>query len=148
MNNQTTFKDFTARGRGKIPTKELDDFFAILEPVKADEMRGDWRGYCLPTGNKWEWLIKDYILFKWWGKKFLSQGKIKAFIFYFLGLKFNLPFCVATINETDFRNKKSVAIVYDYFPIIDYLRKVNENTMMGIMTLKGKTKTYFYLERL
>ncbi|MCK4799720.1 DUF4334 domain-containing protein [Candidatus Parcubacteria bacterium] len=133
--------------KGKISTKELDKFFDDLEPVSVEEMLGSWHGGFFPTGSKMEILLKDFIIFRWYGKKYLNSNKVKALIFSFLGIKFNIPGGTAVLRELKFRNKISSAMIYDYLPIIDNFRKVDSNAVMGIMTIRGRERIYFYLEK-
>ena len=65
-----------------------------------------------------------------------------------LGFKFNFPLIGnARLREINFRGKVSSAMMYNYLPIIDHFRRVDENTLMGVMDVKGKTIIYFYLYR-
>ncbi len=144
--NREIFEEFI-RHKGKIASNKLDEFFASLEPVKAEELIGDWLGGCLPAGSKVEFLLKDFILFKWHGKSFLTLNRVLALIVSFLGIKFNIPGGTAVLRELKFRDKISTSMVYNYLPIIDHFRKVDDNTVMGIMEAKGKVSVYFYLKR-
>lgn len=141
-----TFENFITQ-KNKIPNKKLDDFFASLEPVKMEEMSGEWTGKCFYAGNRTEFFLKDFVLFKWRGKKFINPNNVKALIFSFLGIKFNIPGCTAVIRELKFRNKISTSMIYDYLPIIDNFRKIDDDTVMGIAEIKGKIGAYFYLNR-
>jgi len=140
------FEEFI-RHKGKIASSKLDEFFASLEPVKAEELIGDWLGGYFPTGSKMEFWLKDFILFKWYGKSFLTPNDVLALIVSFLGIKFNIPGGTAVIRELKFRDKISTSMIYNYLPIIDHFRKVDDNTVMGIMDCKGKISIYFYLKR-
>ena len=140
------FEEFI-RQEGEISTKKLDKFFDDLEPVSVEEMLGSWHGGYFPIGNKMEILLKDFIIFRWYGKKYLNSNKVKALIFSFLGIKFNIPGGTAVLRELKFRNKISSAMIYDYLPIIDNFRKVDSNAVMGIMTIRGRERIYFYLEK-
>lgn len=107
-----------------ISSIKLNDFFASLEPVAIEEMTGMWLGGYFPTGCKLELLLKDFILFKWHGKIFFSPDNVKAVIFSFLGMTFNVPGCSAILRELPYRGKVSTSMIYDYLPVIDHFRKV------------------------
>ena len=139
-----TFEELIKQ-KGKILTRELDDFFDDLEPVIVEEMFGLWQGGFFPTGNKLEILLKDFIIFRWYGKEFLNPDRVKALIFSFLGIKLNIPGGTAILRELKFRNKVSAAMIYNYLPITDNFRRVDSSTIMGIMTIRGKEGIYFYL---
>lgn len=140
-----TFEEFIKQN-DKILSNKLDDFFASLEPLKTEEMIGKWLGGYFPTGSKMEWLLKNFILFKWSGKSFLTPNNVKALIISFLGIKCNIPGGTAILRELKFRDKVSTSMIYNYLPIMDNFRKVDNNTVMGIMEIKGKVSVYFYLK--
>lgn len=143
-----TFEDLLQQ-KNKISAEELDEFFASLEPVKIGEMIGKWRGGYFPTGETWlELFLRDFLICKWYGKTFVAKNKVKALVFSFLGMKFNMPFFgAAVLREIEFSGKISAAMIYSYLPIIDNFRKADDKTVMGIMEIKGKTGVYFYLQK-
>lgn len=50
----------------------------------------------------------------------------------------------------DYRGKASASMIYDQKPIIDIFRKIDEDTMLGVMDIKNfpSEKSYFfYLKR-
>jgi len=142
--NKTIFNKFKNQ-KGKISKTELDTFFDGLDPVEISEMIGKWKGGFFPTGSGLEILLKDFILFKWHGKYLLNKNNVKAVIFNVLGLKFNIPFCTAVLRKVEFRDKISTSLIYNYLPIIDNFRRVDEKTLMGVMEIKGRANLYFYL---
>ncbi|MBU4480383.1 DUF4334 domain-containing protein [Patescibacteria group bacterium] len=131
-------------------TKEnLDLYFENLEVVDFDDVTGKWRGGLFYVDYWREFFLKKIPFVKWWGKEFYETKKVDALIFSFFGLKFKLSFFGSAILEKiEFRNKTSVAIVYNHLPIIDNLRKIDENTLMGILELSGEIKIYFYLKKI
>lgn len=142
-----TFQQLIKSKRG-IAKEELNLFFNNLDPIKPHELKGFWNGGFFSTGSKMEFFLKDFRITRWIGKIFIPEKKVKALIYHTLGLKFNIPFLgSATIEEINFRGKKSVAIKYDHLPIVDYLRKIDSKTIMGIMKMNDKTKVYFYLKK-
>ncbi|MFH1188117.1 MAG: DUF4334 domain-containing protein, partial [bacterium] len=94
-----------------------------------------------------EFFLKDFILFKWHGKNFLTDNNVKALVYSFVGIKFNLPFGMAVLRKIEFKGKLSTSMIYNYFPIIDNFRKVDDNIVMGVMDIKGKVAMFFYLKR-
>lgn len=130
-----------------ISPSKLDAFFSSLEPIEPDEIIGTWLGGCFLTGKLFERILVRRKYIYWYGKKFKSENKVKALVISFLGIKFNIPFGTARLRRLMFRNKMSTAMVYNYLPIIDYFRRINENKIMGIMEWKGKVGIYFYLVR-
>ncbi|MBI4652870.1 DUF4334 domain-containing protein [Candidatus Kuenenbacteria bacterium] len=143
------FEEFISQ-KDKISCKELDEFFTGLKPVKIEEMIGEWQGGNLFTESKWWRLFfKNFIGFKWYGKKFLDSNNVQAQIWSFLGkIKFNIPGGTAFLRRLEFRDKVSTSMIYNYLPIVDNFRKVNDDTVMAIMEIKGKVSIYFYLKRI
>ncbi|MFC1645225.1 DUF4334 domain-containing protein [Patescibacteria group bacterium] len=141
-----TFEDLLAN-KNTVSKKELELFFDQLEPITPQELSGIWRGGFFPTGSLMEFFISDFIIFKWYGKKFISKDNAKALLFSFFGIKLSIPIGNSFLKEINFKGKNSTSIIYKHLPIIDYLRKVNKNTLMGIMEMNGKIKIYFYLQK-
>lgn len=52
------------------------------------------------------------------------------------------------LRTIKFRDKISTSMIYNFLPMIDNFRKVDENTVMGITEVKGETSVYFYLKKL
>ena len=46
----------------------------------------------------------------------------------------------------DYRGKASASMIYDQKPIIDIFRKIDEDTMLGVMDIKNfpSEKSYFF----
>lgn len=135
---------------GSFLRKELDDFFNGLDSVAIEEMIGAWRlEYLLTegTGSALEVFIRNFPVFKLYGKRFLSQDNVKAWIYSFFGIEFSVPLASAVLRKVEFRGKISTAMIYNYLPMIDHFRKVDSDTVMGIMEIQGRVSVYFYLTR-
>lgn len=143
-----TFREFLSQ-KGKIAEEELEIFFASLESVTIKEMIDEWKGGYFNTGkSKLEFFLKDFWIIKWHGKIFLSKDNVQSLVFSLFGIKFNIPVAgVAVLRKMEFRNKISASMIYSYLPIIDNFRKIDNETVMGAMEVKGKVKIYFYLTR-
>ncbi|MFH2011722.1 MAG: DUF4334 domain-containing protein [Pseudomonadota bacterium] len=134
---------------GVLSCKELDELFAELEPITIDEMMGEWRlGYLFTegTGSKFETLLR-YLPIKLYGKRFLSKNKVQAWVFSLFGIKFGFPGATSILETIDYRGKISTSMIYNYIPMIDHFRKVDDSVIMGIMEIKGNLCLYFYLRR-
>ena len=132
---------------GKLSSDELDQFYSELQSVTIDEMIGLWKlGYFFTyrKGNRLEKMIR-YFPIKLYGKRFKSKNKVQAWIFSFFGIKFGFPFTTAILETVPYRNKESTSMIYNYLPMIDHFRKVDNSTVMGIMEVKGNLSLYFYL---
>jgi Domain of unknown function (DUF4334)/GXWXG protein len=53
----------------------------------------------------------------------------------------------ARLRMTSYRGKGSATMIYDSLPINDVFRKVDENTVLGVMDLKGVRQPYFFALR-
>ena len=51
----------------------------------------------------------------------------------------------ARMRMTEFRGKVSATMLYDGLPINDVFRKVDENTLLGLMDLKGMEQPFFFV---
>lgn len=53
----------------------------------------------------------------------------------------------ARLRMMSFRGKLSATIIYDDLPIHDVFRKVDQNTLLGLMDLKGMDRPFFFVLR-
>ena len=53
----------------------------------------------------------------------------------------------ARLRMTEYRGKVSATMIYDNLPINDVFRKVDENTVLGVMDLKGMKQPYYFVLR-
>ncbi|EDX86665.1 hypothetical protein S7335_4370 [Synechococcus sp. PCC 7335] len=54
----------------------------------------------------------------------------------------------ARLRMMEYRGKVSATMIYDYLPIHDVFRKVDDNTLLGLMDYKGLSDPFFFvLER-
>ncbi len=53
----------------------------------------------------------------------------------------------ARLRAVEYRGKSSAAMVYDHLPIIDIFRRVDEDTLLGVMDMRGMADPYFFVLR-
>ena len=53
----------------------------------------------------------------------------------------------ARLRMTNYRGKKSATMIYDNLPINDVFRKVDNDTVLGAMDLKGMEQPFFFVLR-
>jgi len=53
----------------------------------------------------------------------------------------------ARLRMTEYRGKLSATMIYDDLPINDVFRKVDQNTLLGVMDLKGVEQPFFFILR-
>ena len=51
----------------------------------------------------------------------------------------------ARVRMMEYRGKISATMIYDYLPINDIFRKVDENIVLGLMDFKGMDKPFFFV---
>ncbi|KXP14295.1 DUF4334 domain-containing protein [Tsukamurella pseudospumae] len=129
---------------------ELAALFAQLEPVSIDFLFGDWRGGELLSGHPMDGALGKA---RWYGKSFRSAVDVQPLVCLDEnGVKFSnvaLGKGEATLRLIDFEGRVTASMVYDGQPVIDHFVKVDDDTVMGIMTGKQLVAPYFYfyLER-
>jgi GXWXG protein/Domain of unknown function (DUF4334) len=136
---------------------KLLDLFDQLDPVSCDEIYSLWSGGSFQTGH---WAAKALIDMKWYGKWFRS--KLDAAPLICFDEEGNLFSNLILGGEgvlwmAEFRGKSSATLIYDSQPMFNHLRKVNDDTLMGIMDEKRLLTEieivpdnrfyYFYLHR-
>lgn len=53
----------------------------------------------------------------------------------------------ARLRDIEYRGVVSAAMVYDHLPIIDHFRRLDENSLLGVMDMRGLSEPYFFLLR-
>jgi hypothetical protein len=51
----------------------------------------------------------------------------------------------ACLRNLEHRGVVTAAMVYDHLPIIDTFRRVDDDTMLGVMDLRGSSQPYFFV---
>ena len=129
---------------------ELAGLFAQLEPVSIDFMLGDWHGGELPSGHPMDGALGKA---RWYGKSFRSANDVQPLVCLDeAGEKYSnvaLGKGEASLRLIDFEGTVTASMVYDGQPVIDHFVKVDDDTVMGVMTGKKLAAPYFYfyLER-
>ena len=53
----------------------------------------------------------------------------------------------ARLRDIEYRGVVSAAMVYDHLPIIDHFRRVDDETLLGVMDMRGLSEPYFFVLR-
>ena len=154
-------------------TKSALSYFDELEAVPVEFMLGSWRGQELRTGHPLEGLLE---LVGWHGKRFESEEEVHplvmrgSYLFDPIWAPMNLLLKLprwrllrwiswallpllqtkrsrARLRAVEFRGRVSATMCYDQKPIFDVFRKVDDNTVLGLMDMKGWKQPYFFLLR-
>lgn len=137
---------------GEVSDAELDEVWAALTVVRAEEILGAWRGEEFLTGHRANRTLERI---GWHGKTF--ESVLDAHPLVCRGedgeLYSNLDAGkgAASLWMVEFRGESTATMVYDGQPIFDHFKRVDERTLMGIMNGKGVLDEgrhyYFLLER-
>ncbi|TDM02403.1 DUF4334 domain-containing protein [Macrococcus carouselicus] len=163
----------------RLTQQEAFEFFDSLEPVLTHEMTGLWKGEDLRTGHPLEglleaahWYGKAFIsseevhplLFqppdqeRYAGNPALVPvNKMIAYVPKFLvsiGIRLIHPLfkthkSKARLRMIEYRGQVTAAMIYDQKAIIDIFRKIDADTLLGVMDVKNfkSEKSYFFLLR-
>lgn len=153
---RSRFDEFRAR-TDAIPDAELDAFWADLEPATIEGMLGEWSGGEFVTGHMMNGQLEKA---RWFGKSFTSPTEVAPLVCLDeQGNKFSnveMGKGEASLWLEEFRGEVVATMVYDGQPIHDHFKRVDDDTVMGIMNGKGGVLDvrdgtpryfYFYLER-
>lgn len=172
MTNKQRLNQLTKK---KSTQEEAFALFDSLESISIAEMLGQWRGSELSTGHPMEGLLS---LSGWYGKRFESEEHVFPLLMKrsdgaFFNLKpstmnYHIPRSLiplsmklfrpllsmeksaARLRVIEHRGTQTSAMIYDSLAIIDIFRKVDANTVLGIMDFKNAdtpASYFFVLER-
>ncbi|MFW0792638.1 DUF4334 domain-containing protein [Gordonia sp. CPCC 205515] len=137
---------------GLVDDADLDAIWAGLTTLKPAELFGAWKGGEFVTGHAANGLLEKS---GWYGKTFTSRTDVQPLICrdaegtLFSNTKLGKG--EASLWSIEFRGEVTASMVYDGQPVIDHFKRVDENTVMGIMNGTGGVvdgqHLYFYLER-
>lgn len=173
---QDTLNDMLSRGSSQ---KDAFEYYDQLDTVSSEEMLGMWKGQEITTGHPFEglltasgWYGKRFINEEHVDPLVFQKRNGELYSVNPQLIPLNLPFhkipgklispamtllhpllktkkTAARLRQVEYRGKVSASMVYDTKDIIDVFRKVNPDTLLGIMDIKSmKTdKTYFFVLR-
>ena len=130
-------------------TSSLDDvlaYFDELPPVQVEEMIGDWDGAVVPTGRPGEAQLDAL---RWVGKRFNGPDDVDPL----MCLDDNGDRVAsdvmkrASLRMVEFRDVVTATMVYDRHPIFDHFRRVDDDTVLGVMDRRGSVEMVFSLTR-
>ena len=161
----------------KATANDAISIFDKLEPVTVEFMLGQWKGFEIITGHPIDGLLEPsgwygklfenpenahplliYTLNKKrlfainpryipLGIKIPKNNMLKVFMTILKPI-LKTKKSKARIRMIEYRGKVTGTMVYDQKSIFDHFAKINENTMLGAMDLKGVANPYFFvLER-
>ncbi|HJQ05593.1 MAG TPA: DUF4334 domain-containing protein [Nocardioides sp.] len=143
------------RDADHVDPGDLDELWAELDTATVEEILGPWRGGDFATGHVVSQLLEQT---RWHGKRFDGPLDAKPLICrdekgeLYSNLKGGAG-GEASLWMVGFRGEVTATMVYDNQPVLDHFKKVDGDTLMGIMN--GKLSSafgiedlyYFWLER-
>lgn len=150
---RTRFAELLKQEKGVLPD-DLDAIWSALDPVRAEDILGSWKGSQFFTGHR---LCHKLTASNWHGKRFDSLGRAQPLICRNetgeLYSDIESGNGEASLWNIEFRGETTATMVYDGAPIFDHFNLLDANTLMGIMNgksslvLDGGKHYYFALER-
>lgn len=128
---------------GKAYTNEqILPLYDQLDPVDIDFMIGTWKGGKFDGGK-----LPDPI--NWYGKRFQSANAVDPLLARKPdGTVYSFDkWGMAMLREVKYRDKVSATLIYNIKPIMDYFRKIDDNTLLGFGEMSGRPTFFFYLTR-
>ncbi|WP_223167653.1 DUF4334 domain-containing protein [Nonomuraea sp. SYSU D8015] len=137
---------------GEVSPQELDEIWTALDVVRPEQILGQWQGSEFVTGHPLNGRLGQV---SWYGKTFISPKDAKPLICHAedgtLYSNTEMGNGEATLWMVEFRGEVTATMVYDGQPIFDHFKKVDDNTLMGIMNGKDVPDEgpffYFVLDR-
>lgn len=154
LTREEAVKDFFQRAESQAVSEpaELDEIWAALPTVTIDELLGQWRGGELPSGHPMDGQLEQV---RWHGKWFNSRYDVAPMVCRDedgnLYSNKEIGKGEASLWPVEFRGEVTATMVYDGQPVFDHFKRVDDDTVMGLMN--GKTSLvrdrhfYFYLQR-
>ncbi|QUQ65538.1 DUF4334 domain-containing protein [Kutzneria sp. CA-103260] len=136
-----------------IDPGELDAIWADLETAHIDDIIGEWRGVALDTGHR---AVAAMRAIRWYGTRFNSRMDAHPIVRYDpdgnLYSDTDYADGAASLWMVEFRGEVTATMVYDGVPVFDHLKRVDDNTLLGIMNGKqfapdSDDHFYFLLDR-
>lgn len=162
---------------GRATTQDALQLFDSLESVEIDFMIGHWKGEGFHTNHPMDGLLEAYrwygkrfespedvhpLVFS------TLRGGLASVNPAFMGPALRVPMpksammgrifqifmplvttsrSRARLRMTSYRGKSSATMIYDQLPINDVFRKIDQDTVFGIMDLKGMQSPFFFILR-
>ena len=145
------FADLRKAG-GKVAPDQLDEVWAALPTVRTEEILGSWRGSEFDTGHRMNGTLEKV---GWFGKTFHSTSDVQPLVCRGtdgeLYSNVELGGGEASLWMVEFRGEVTATMVYDGRPVFDHFKRVDDETLMGIMNgkqvLDHGRHYYFILDR-
>lgn len=122
-------------------------YYDRLPAVEPEEMLGEWDGGIVATGHPGE---SQLDALAWAGKAFRGPDDVDPIVCHTPdgGRAASDVLGAATLRKVEYRGVSTATMVYDRHPIFDHFRRVDDDTVLGVMDRKGEdAPLVFYLRR-
>ena len=138
------------KGVAAPEAEKLLEQFSQLEPVSVDSVIGLWRVAAFGRGARDPIAVQPdpgplpqregIGMRKLYGKRFVTRDDAEPIVCLADdgSLVASIDFGVARLRELSFRGTTSAGMVYDQQPWIDYFRKLDDDTLVAMIDMKGK----------
>lgn len=139
------FRELSERS-GPVPVEDAHALFDALDAVACDEMLGDWDGGVIVTGHPGE---QQLGALGWIGKSFRDRDDVDPIVCRSEdgGREANPVLGAASLRAVEHRGVVTATMVYDKHPVFDHFRRVDADTVLGLMDRKGDPPLFFWLRR-
>lgn len=123
-------------------------FYAELAPIDTSFMLGEWEGGVLRTGHPGEGQLETL---GWVGKTFHHEDDVDPIVTRGPAGERRVDPVMgkASLRVVLYRGTPTATMIYDKHPIFDHFRKVDDDTVVGVMERKGQAwPLFFWLRRL
>jgi hypothetical protein len=122
----------------KVTPDELDRLWAELPTLRPEDLIGTWKGSEFVSGHPFEGQLATI---RWHGKTFTSLTEVTPIVCADEegNLFANKEWARggASLWTVEFRGEPTATMVYDRRPILDHFKRVDEDTVLGVMNGKG-----------
>ena len=149
LTNEQAVAEFRRRAASQeiSDPADLDAIWAALPTVTIDEVKGDWKGGELPSGH-----VLDGRLNKvgWHGKWLRDRFDVAPMVCRNadgeLYSDLEVGKGAASLWNVEFRGEVTASMVYDGQAVIDHFKRVDDDTLMGIMNgaMRAVRDKHFY----
>lgn len=158
----------TALDKGAVTAAEAFAIFDALAPVAIEDLTGEWAGSPFPTGHPMDGALEAT---GWRGKRFNGADDVHPLIFddgeggvfsvdpvrfmseprpgkaHARRAEIETSSPAARLRTIVHRDVATTAMIYDGLAIIDTFRKVDADTLLGVMDMRGLPLPYFFVLR-
>ncbi len=129
-----------------VPVDDAHALFDALDAVACEEMLGEWDGGVIVTGHPGE---QQLGALGWIGKSFRGRDDVDPIVCRSAdgGREANPVLGAATLRTVEHRGVPTATMVYDRHPVFDHFRRVDADTVLGLMDRKGDAPLFFWLRR-